>query len=508
MKKLLLSCLFLAIGSGSYAQASCAAAVNIAANGTLTAGAITGTYSNPCLGGTTTNNGTSAIAALWWKYTPTVNGEITVSSVLAANPTASTDTRVSILKGTCAALTCVGYNDDASATDYRSTVTVPVAAGTTYYIEWDNYWLASGFQFSFAFVATPCVRPGSFDFYAPGGYTQTSANVGWVPSIGSPANYDVDWSINFAAAAGTGTIVPVPAGTSTTQVVGSLTTLPANQNFRYFVRSNCGTSQSAWQGPLYGYLAVVLPYTDTFDDATKNNTDGFRGFSLLSTPTTQPTTTNPIYGDGDTGSMVFTSNSTTAVSNKWGYSRAISLSAGEVVTLNFKTRLYIQTIGAIVSPMTLNVFAGNAQSTAAQTIPVGLVTASDDTQYVQQTLTWTAPAAGIYYFGFNNNSAQGTTQTYLFLDTLNITSVLSTNSFVASKLNVYPNPASNIINISSDVNMTINSIEISDLNGRVIKSQKINATEGQVLISDLTVGVYMMKITTDQGVAVKKIVKQ
>jgi hypothetical protein len=49
---------------------------------------------------------------------------------------------------------------------------------------------------------------------------------------------------------------------------------------------------------------------------------------------------------------------------------------------------------------------------------------------------------------------------------------------------------------------------MTDLNGRVVKSQVMNTTEGQVSVSDLAAGVYMMKITTDQGVAVKKIVKQ
>jgi hypothetical protein len=49
---------------------------------------------------------------------------------------------------------------------------------------------------------------------------------------------------------------------------------------------------------------------------------------------------------------------------------------------------------------------------------------------------------------------------------------------------------------------------MTDLNGRTVKSEKVNAAEGQISVSDLATGVYMMRITTDQGVAVKKIVKQ
>ncbi|MGL2967426.1 T9SS type A sorting domain-containing protein [Flavobacterium sp. XGLA_31] len=510
MKKLLLSCLLFAVGSGAFAQGSCATAVNITANGTFTAGTVNGTYSNPCLGGTTTSTG-AAIKARWWKYTPTANGEITVTSDLAANPIATTDTRLSILKaGTttaCTGMTCVDYNDDVDATpgvdNYRSTVTVPVAAGTTYFIEWDNYWASTSFTFQFTFTAASCIRPGALDFYRPDSYTTTSASLYWNNAIGSPASYDIDWSTNFTDAEGTGTIVNVPAGT-TTYTQGDISGLPESLNFRYFVRSNCGATQSAWQGPYYGYLAVTLPYSNDFENADNNYTDGFIGFSRTST---DDTATPPIYGDGDTGNFLYTFNSTTADSDKWGYSRAISLAAGEVVTINFKTRLWAPDPDA-VSEMTLDVTVGDAQSTTAQTTVLNSIATSDDTAYTDQTAEFTAPADGVYYFGFHNNSVAGATQTYMFIDTLDISSVLSTNSFISSKLRVYPNPSSNLVNISNDVNATINSVEMTDLNGRVVKSLNVNATNGQVSIADLATGIYMMKIKTDQGTAVKKIVKE
>lgn len=517
MKKLLLSCLMLVSAYGAFAQGSCAAAVNITANGTFTSGAITGTYSNPCYGGTNNQAGTATLKARWWKYTPTANGEITVTSDLAANPIGNTgtDSRLAVLKGTCAALTCVDYNDDvdpgAATPNYRSTVTVPVAAGTTYYIEWDSYWAATSFTFQFTYTATPCVRPGALEFYRPGGYTTTGATVAWYNAIGNPASYDVDWSTTFADAEGTGTIVNFPAGTTGTPVstAAALTGLPESLNFRYFVRSNCDTSQSAWQGPFFGYLAVTLPYANDFENVDNNYTDGFIGFSRTSD---DATATPPIMADSadGVGKFMFTFNSTTAASDRWAYSRAVSLTAGEVVTLNFNTILWADssTTPTAVSEMLMDVTVGDAQSTAAQTTILNSISITDDTQYVPQTSTFTAPADGIYYFGFHNNSAVGDTQTYLFFDTLDISSDLSTNSFLASKLSVYPNPATNVVNISSTVNATINTVEMTDLNGRVVMTKSVNATNGQIAIGDLATGVYMMKITTDQGTAVKKIVKQ
>jgi hypothetical protein len=93
------------------------------------------------------------------------------------------------------------------------------------------------------------------------------------------------------------------------------------------------------------------------------------------------------------------------------------------------------------------------------------------------------------------------------LDSINFSSVLGTNDYLTSKFSVYPNPVSNIINFSNEANAVVSTIEMSDLNGRVVKTVNVNATEGQVSVSDLATGIYMMKITTDQGVAIKKIVK-
>lgn len=492
------------VGYSSFAQTTCANATNITANGTYTTPTYTGTYLTVCLASKTN------IKAVWYKYTPAVNGEITVSSDLAANngTTYNDDTRVSILKGTCGAttLTCVDYNDDVSDTNYLSTVTVPVAAGTTYYIQWDNYWnvgtpnATKANQFTFQFVAADCIRPGAADFYRPDTYTTTGANLYWNQAIGSPANYDTDWSIVLGDAAGTGTIVSSEAGTETYATV-SLAGLPEQSNFRYFVRSNCGTSQSAWQGPFYGYLARTLPFDHTFEDADANYTDGFIGFSRL---TTSSTSTPASYADGGDGTAMYTPNSTSADSDRWGYSRALSLVAGEVVTVNFKTRMYPDTADA----MTLDVTVGSEQISSGQTEVIGSFTADDSSAYVSNSATWTAPADGVYYFGFHNNSPTGTVQSYMFIDTIEFSSVLGVRTILESDISTYPNPAKNVINISNGLNAVIESVELTDLNGRVVKTQTINATEGQVSINELSAGVYMMKVSTDKGVATKKVVKQ
>jgi hypothetical protein len=73
----------------------------------------------------------------------------------------------------------------------------------------------------------------------------------------------------------------------------------------------------------------------------------------------------------------------------------------------------------------------------------------------------------------------------------------------------YPNPTKDIINVTNSTDALISTIEITDLNGRVVKNVKVsNATEVQISVSDLAQGVYTMKIVSDKGTAVKKIIKE
>lgn len=56
--------------------------------------------------------------------------------------------------------------------------------------------------------------------------------------------------------------------------------------------------------------------------------------------------------------------------------------------------------------------------------------------------------------------------------------------------------------------MAINTIQITDLNGRVVKN--VNAkgvSETQINISDLTTGMYFLNVQTDSGSGTTKIIK-
>jgi len=76
--------------------------------------------------------------------------------------------------------------------------------------------------------------------------------------------------------------------------------------------------------------------------------------------------------------------------------------------------------------------------------------------------------------------------------------------------NIYPNPANNNVNVSvpSAFNGTI---QIADLNGKVIKQLSVNSSFGEMLninIAELASGIYTLTITSENGISATKLVKE
>ena len=98
----------------------------------------------------------------------------------------------------------------------------------------------------------------------------------------------------------------------------------------------------------------------------------------------------------------------------------------------------------------------------------------------------------------------------LLVDDFSVTAlVLGTEDFFKSNFAVYPNPTTDVLNISSSNNGAINAASITDMNGRTVKTVSMNAvSEAQINISDLTAGVYFLNVTSDAGTGTSKIVKK
>lgn len=88
-------------------------------------------------------------------------------------------------------------------------------------------------------------------------------------------------------------------------------------------------------------------------------------------------------------------------------------------------------------------------------------------------------------------------------------SYLGVSDFVSSKFKVFPNPVTEIVTITNSESIGIEQIEVFDISGKIVKSQKgNNENEMQVDISDFTSAMYLLHIQTKEGTAVKKVVKK
>jgi hypothetical protein len=86
------------------------------------------------------------------------------------------------------------------------------------------------------------------------------------------------------------------------------------------------------------------------------------------------------------------------------------------------------------------------------------------------------------------------------------TTALLTNDFTKAKVTIYPNPIKDILNVSLSENTSIEGYEIYDLLGKKIISK--NTTENQINVSELSNGVYLLKVITGEGVMTNKFIKE
>ncbi len=83
--------------------------------------------------------------------------------------------------------------------------------------------------------------------------------------------------------------------------------------------------------------------------------------------------------------------------------------------------------------------------------------------------------------------------------------VLSIAEYDEPRINIFPNPSSDIVYVRCK--SIIESIAVYDVHGRLIKSQQANKAEEIVQVSECNSGIYFLKVKTENGEGLKKIVK-
>ena len=147
----------------------------------------------------------------------------------------------------------------------------------------------------------------------------------------------------------------------------------------------------------------------------------------------------------------------------------------------------------------------NTDGGVAAGIRDDFMTVTPSTSWATFASTFTATNTFVVIYVRSPGAIDGSTET--FWDNFSIVdATLSVNDVLASKFKVYPNPASDYIQIESN-NVQISSVGLYSVLGKEVISQE-TLTNNRVDVSNLTSGVYFMKINADGGSVTKKVVVQ
>ncbi|MBO6051940.1 MAG: T9SS type A sorting domain-containing protein [Bacteroidales bacterium] len=143
--------------------------------------------------------------------------------------------------------------------------------------------------------------------------------------------------------------------------------------------------------------------------------------------------------------------------------------------------------GAALATVTSGSGEFNATSSQYQTAAVDLTSYAGQSRVIIKF---------VFTSGYGNN---------VFIDNVEISdSPVNVESVDESVLAIFPNPVSDVLTINYD--KAISQIDVYDVNGKLVKT--FTTVGSTVNVSDLSSGVYMLNMQTEDGLVVKKIVKE
>jgi hypothetical protein len=115
--------------------------------------------------------------------------------------------------------------------------------------------------------------------------------------------------------------------------------------------------------------------------------------------------------------------------------------------------------------------------------------------------------AGTFTITYQYADANGCTASAT--DDLKVYNCASIEELISSNIQLYPNPANELVTIEIPSQMIVNSIQMTDLSGRLVEVNMINAGNNRynVPVANLASGTYQIVILTDEYQLVKRFVK-
>lgn len=346
--------------------------------------------------------------------------------------------------------------------------------------------------------------------------TATSASVSWTASVTNPANgYQYIVSDNNDA--------PQPGDQPTGSVGAGITTanftdLNGATTYYVWVRSACsGNEFSAWTSSVNFITPCepeeVMDVVQDFEGTTENTLPGCWVGKLISGSNNwKGFTPDPTAGDirvTASGTRIAYKDYNNSVAHL--YSLPMDYSSVSQAT-QVSVSLHRHASAAAADKYTIYANTSPSLDGATQLLEV----------FSKTTVEPTVAETGFYnYIAEIPSSFNGQDQVYVIIvgytnngfasyalgvDDFKVEYALGTPSHDLNRLKVYPNPVSDVLNLSFDQN--ISSVDVYNLVGQKMIAKTIDATNASLDMSKLSAGTYLVKIMANDSVKTIKVIKK
>ncbi|CDF80454.1 conserved hypothetical protein [Formosa agariphila KMM 3901] len=188
------------------------------------------------------------------------------------------------------------------------------------------------------------------------------------------------------------------------------------------------------------------------------------------------------------------------------YQRVVGLTIDNVYNFSIDSRS--EAAGTTSEVYILNTQIANEDGIDANgyndaSVVTGMDITNDNPDWVTNTFSFTATTTEVVIYVRSLGSVD--TDTEVFYDNISLQqdNTQSVDDVLASNFKVYPNPASDYINIESK-NVKVSSVDLYNILGAKVLSSGL--IQNRVNVSNLSKGVYLMKINSVDGSVTKKVV--
>ncbi|RKS26054.1 putative secreted protein (Por secretion system target) [Flavobacterium endophyticum] len=341
-------------------------------------------------------------------------------------------------------------------------------------------------------VATPpsCLPPAALAASA----TSTTAQLSWTSN---GTSFDVEYGPR-GFTQGTGTMA-----TALTQPQHGISGLTSNTAYQFYVRRNCGAGDlSAWAGPFSFTTACgaqTVPYLLDFNEVTIPALPVCT--SIQNAGTGNNWKTDNVNGWGFASKLLNYSYNSSNPANAWFYTNGIQLEAGTNYTLKFQYGNSGNT--NYVERLKVNIAASADYNAMTRNI-VDYPAITNNTP-LESSTTFTVETSGVYYLGFNAYSI--TDRAQIYVDNIAVDVALSNPDFETTAFKAYPNPVKDLLHLSYSQEIT--EIAVFNMVGQQVLATSIRDSKGQIDLSALPSGTYVVKArTADSSMKTIKVIKQ